>query len=214
MMADYQGFIATHLAPGRSALVPEIRLYLATELTPLWQATEAFLEQHNIAPPYWAFAWPGSEALARYVTDHPGLVRGRRVLDFAAGGGLAGIAAARAGAAHVAAAEIDPAAVAAISLNAGLNRVEIAARAGDVVGEEGDWEVLIAGDICYEAGMSARIIPWLRRQARRSIVLLADPGRKYIPAAPGEKLAEYQVPTSLELEDRRERIVAIYRVAA
>lgn len=213
MPMEHGEFIKSHVAVGRSALVPEIRLYLASELTPLWQATEAFLDQHNLAPPYWAFAWPGSEALARYITDNPGLVRGKRVLDFAAGCGLAGIAAARAGAARVEAAEIDPLAVEAISLNAALNAVSISVSAGNVVGRSDGWDVIIAGDICYEGQMAALIMPWLRAQAACAMVLLADPGRKYRPEDPGQKVENYIVPTSLELEDSRQRAVSIYQIA-
>ncbi len=117
------GFIAAHTTVAAAPLVPEIRLHLATEITPIWQASEAWLQQTGIEPPFWAFAWPGGQALARHVLDHPGLVAGRRVLDFAAGCGIAAIACALAGAASVEAAEIDPLAAAAIALNAALNGV-------------------------------------------------------------------------------------------
>lgn len=209
-----EGFITAQLAIGRAALVPEIRLYLASALTPLWQATEAFLAEQNIAPPYWAFAWPGSEALALYISQHPELVRGRRVLDFAAGSGLAGIAAALAGAQSVEAAEIDPMAQAAITLNAALNGVKIPLSPGNVVGQAGDWDVIIAGDICYESAMAATIMPWLRGLAKCKIVLLADPGRRYRPADPGEILARFEVPTSLELEDSTTRQVCLYAISS
>lgn len=213
MPMEYEGFIKSHVAIGRSALVPEIGLYLASELTPLWQATELFLDQHNLAPPYWAFAWPGSEALARYITDNPERVRGKRVLDFAAGCGLAGIAAARAGAASVEAAEIDPLAAEAISLNAALNAVSIFVSAGNVVGRSDGWDVIIAGDICYEVKMATLIMPWLRAQAACATVLLADPGRKYRPEDPGQEVENYIVPTSFELEDLGQRAVSIYQIA-
>lgn len=194
--------------------MPDITLYLASELTPLWLATEQFLARHNIAPPYWAFAWPGSEALARYLTDNPDIVRGKRVLDFAAGSGLAAIAAAQAGAGFVEAVDIDPLAIAAVQLNAGLNQVSITGRAEDIVGQSGDWDVVIAGDICYEGPMAARIMPWLRKLASCKIVLMADPGRKYRPADPGEKLMDFAVPVSLELEESRRRDVSLYRISA
>src|SRR6185437_10253828 len=115
-------------------LVPEIALHLATEITPIWQATEAWLAAHNVDPPFWAFAWPGGQALARHVLDHPSCVAGRRVLDFAAGCGIAAIACAMAGATSVEAAEIDPLARAAIGLNAAANDVSIATPVDDVVG--------------------------------------------------------------------------------
>ena len=164
-MTDAKAFIRTNTVVGHAALTPDIALHLATEITPIWQATEAWLQREGIEPPFWAFAWPGSEALARHVLDNPALVAGRRVLDFASGCGLAAIACARAGAAIVEAAEIDPLAVAAIRLNAALNRAAVTALAGDVVGEACRWDVILCGDVCYEAPMTRHILPWLRRMA-------------------------------------------------
>lgn len=208
-------FIRAHTAPGRPPLVPEVTLQLATEITPIWQATEAWLDARNLAPPFWAFAWPGSQALARLVLDAPDLVRGRRVLDFAAGGGLAAIAAAMAGAAEVIAAELDPVAAAACRLNAAANGVAIATVAADLVGTDSGWDSVLAGDVCYEAPMTRHILPWLRGLAARgAAVWLADPGRAYLPAGGMAGFACYRVPTSLELEDRAERRVTVYRLAA
>ena len=204
-------FIRAHTAPAHPALTPELSLWSATEITPLWQATEAWLAARDLAPPFWAFAWPGGQALARHVLDHPGLVAGRRVLDFAAGGGIAAIACARAGAATVTAAEIDPLARAAIALNAAENGVAVTVAAADLVGAPGDWDVILAGDVCYEAPMTARILPWLRDLARRAEVILADPGRAYLPAGLAA-LARYSVPTTRELEDRETREVTLYRL--
>lgn len=209
-----QAFIESHLTVGASVLVPEISLYLATALTPLWLATEAFLHQHNMAPPYWAFAWPGSEALASFVLANPALVAGKRVLDFAAGCGLAGIAAAKAGALCVEAAEIDPLAAAAIRLNAALNGVEINVVLDDVIDQQGKWDVILTGDVCYERAMAERVMAWLKLQADCSIVLMADPGRRYRPEQPGAKRADYSVPTSLELEESTSRTVTIYEIFA
>jgi predicted nicotinamide N-methyase len=204
-------FIRAHTAIARPALVPEIALHLATEITPIWQATEDFLARHGIEPPFWAFAWPGSQALARALLDGPPL-EGRRVLDFAAGCGLAGIAAALRGAV-VECAELDPLALAACRLNAALNGVSLATPAGDIVGSANRWDIILAGDVCYEAPMVAHILPWLRRMAAEGAhVRLADPGRAYVPRAGLEILAEYRVSTSLELEDRAERHVAIARL--
>lgn len=211
---ERRAFIESHLVVGRAVLTPEILLYLATSLTPLWLATEEFLQRHDMAPPYWAFAWPGSEALAHFIQHNPELVTGKRVLDFAAGCGLAGIAAAKAGAASVEAAEIDPLAVAAIGLNAALNEVEVETIYGDVVGSQGNWDVILTGDVCYEQAMAGRVMDWLRTQAKCSIILMADPGRRYKPEHPGVKKAEYIVPTSLELEDSGQRNVVIYEVLA
>ena len=205
-------FIRAHTVPGRAPLVPELLLYLATEITPLWQATEDWLAARDLAPPFWAFAWPGGQALARHVLDHHALVAGRRVLDFAAGGGIAAIACARAGAARVEAAEIDPLAFAAIGLNAALNGVTVHAAQGDVIVGAGRWDLILCGDVCYEAPMTARILPWLRARARTATVLLADPGRAYLPRAGLSRLARYAVPTTRELEDREEREVTLYRL--
>lgn len=210
---EREAFIKSHLAIGRSVLVPEIRLYLASELTPLWLATESFLAQHNMAPPYWAFSWPGSEALARYINDNPFLVSGKRILDFAAGCGLAGIAAAKAGASAVEAVEIDPLAGEAVRLNAELNQVDISISLDNVIGRDGGWDVIIAGDVCYESAMAATIVPWLKRQAECNIVLLADPGRKYSPREIGRILACYEVPASLELEQSNKKTTIIYEVS-
>jgi predicted nicotinamide N-methyase len=216
-MTDPAEFIRAHTAPGRAPLVPELLLYLATEITPLWQATEDWLAARDLAPPFWAFAWPGGQALARHVLDHPALVAGRRVLDFAAGGGIAAIACARAGAALVEAAEIDPLAFAAIGLNAALNGVTVHAAQGDVIDGDviagaGRWDLILCGDVCYEAPMTARILPWLRARARTATVLLADPGRAYLPRAGLARLARYAVPTTRELEDREQREVTLYRL--
>ncbi|WP_338661364.1 50S ribosomal protein L11 methyltransferase [Pararoseomonas sp. SCSIO 73927] len=205
--------MAAHTAIAHPPLVPEISLYLATEITPIWQATEAWLGEQGIEPPFWAFAWPGSQALARWVLDDPLPVAGKRVLDFAAGGGLAAIAAARAGAAVVEAAEIDPLAHAATRLNAGLNGVAVLEAQGDVVGSPGRWDTILAGDVCYEAPMTNHILPWLRRLAADgATVILADPGRAYLPGAGLLPVARYTVPVTRELEDREERGVTLFRI--
>ena len=208
-------FVAAQTVIARAPLVPEIVLHLATEITPIWQATEAWLAEHNIEPPFWAFAWPGGQALARAVLDDPKLVAGKRVLDFAAGCGIAAIAAAQAGAALVEAAEIDPLALAAVRLNAALNGVVVATPPGDMVGAPCRWDVIFAGDVCYEAPMTAHILPWLRSLvAAGAEVLIADPGRAYLPKAGLAPIARYSVPTTRELEDRETREVTIHRLLA
>jgi len=206
-----EAFVRANTLPGRPALVPEVKLLLAREITPIWQATEDWLAAHDIAPPFWAFAWPGSQALARHVLDHPESVAGRRVLDFAAGGGLAAIACAMAGAGSVETAEIDALADVATRLNAALNDVAVGTL-GDVVGQPCRWDLILCGDVCYEAPMSEHIMPWLRRMARQADVWMADPGRAYLPRAGMAQFARYIVPTTQELEDRNERIVPLYRV--
>ncbi len=211
----HQGFIRNGTELTATITVPEIKLHLATAITPLWQASESYLHGNNLPPPYWAFAWVGGQALARYVLDSPWLVRGRRVLDFAAGSGIGGIAAAKAGAATVEASDLDGVACAAIKMNAESNGVTIAILPGDLVDKPGSgWDVVLAGDVCYEKPMTERCFPWLQKLAQTgAMVLLADPGRAYLPQKGIVKLAEYDVPTTREIEDRDVRHTVIYRVA-
>lgn len=205
-------FVAAHTSLARTALVPEIELHLATELTPIWQASETWLQEANCEAPFWAFAWPGGQAIARHVLDHPHLVRGRRVLDFAAGCGIAAIACARSGAALVEAAEIDRLALAAIRLNATLNGAAVTVLGHDVVGEPSRWDLILCGDVCYEAPMTRHILPWLRGMAGQCEVWIADPGRAYLPTEHLEPIGTYDVPTSLELEDRTTRTTRLFRM--
>jgi predicted nicotinamide N-methyase len=208
-----EDFVRAHTTIAQAPLVPEIALHLATEITPIWQATESWLAERNIEPPFWAFAWPGGQATARLLLDEPARVAGLRVLDFAAGCGIAAVAAAMAGAARVEAAEIDPLALAAVRLNAALNGVAVDTPAGDVVGSPCRWDVILAGDVCYEAPMTAHILPWLRAMAGAGAqVLLADPGRAYLPREGLEPISRHAVPTTLELEDRTLREVTIHRL--
>ena len=210
---DDEQFILASTAPARPALVPELVLQLATEITPIWQATEDLLHAHNIAPPFWAFAWPGSQVLARTILDAPAHARGRRVLDFAAGCGLAAIAAARAGAGDVEAADIDPLAIAATRINAAANGVQVRGTARDVVGDTCRWDLILCGDVCYEAPMARHILPWLRMMATQGAeVWIADPGRAYLPRDGLTEIACHTVPTSLELEDRSERVTRLFRL--
>ncbi len=214
MNTDHAAFVLRHTTPQCAPLVPEITLRLASEITPIWQATEAWLAAHNVDPPFWAFAWPGGQALARHVLDNRACLRGQRVLDFAAGGGIAAIAAALAGAALVEAAEIDPMARAAIKLNAAANGVSATLPDREIVGDDCRWDLILCGDVCYEAPMTAHILPWLRRMARHAEVWLADPGRAYLPRDSLDAFAGYRVATSLELEDRTERQVTLYRLCS
>ena len=211
-MIDPVSFIRANTLLSAAPLVPEIALHLATEITPIWQATEERLRETGIAPPFWAFAWPGSQALARHVLDFSDIVAGRRVLDFAAGCGLAAIACGRAGAICVEACDIDPLAIAAIRLNAAANGVAVPAREGAVVGSTCRWDFLLCGDICYEAPMTGRILPWLRQMAATADVWIADPGRAYLPREGMEPFATMIVPTTMELEDRTKRTVTLFRL--
>ncbi len=209
MSAD---FIQAHTVLSYAPLVPEIALHLATEITPIWQASETWLQQANVDPPFWAFAWPGGQALARHVLDHPETIRGRRVLDFATGCGIVAIACAMAGATKIEAAEIDPMAVAATLANARANQVTVETLAEDLVGQPCRWDLILCGDVCYEAPMTRHIMPWLRNMARTSEVWIADPGRAYLPTNGLAPFGEYAVPTSLELEDQVVRNTRLYRI--
>ena len=211
---DPAHFTRDNTAIAAPPLVPEIRLHLAAEITPIWQATEATLARVGLPPPFWAFAWAGGQALARFLLDHRELVAGKALLDFGAGSGLVAIAARMAGADPVLAAEVDPFAATAIALNAAVNRVEIATTTQDLVGtEQPDWQVVTAGDVCYERAMADRVIRWLRRLAGQgALVLIGDPGRAYLPAEGLVERARYLVPTSRELEDRDSRDGVIWEV--
>jgi predicted nicotinamide N-methyase len=202
MIADRAAFIQaeTRLLPVPHA--PEISLYVADEATALWQKTEDELGTLGLPPPFWAFAWAGGQALARYVLDHPETVRGRRVLDFASGSGLVGIAAMKAGAAHVTACDIDDFAIAAIGLNAVANGVSLTPSGENLVGQDLGWETVLAGDICYERDLAQAVTDWLfALQTRGATVLVGDPGRSYLPKARLRRLAEYEVPVTRTLED-------------
>ncbi|HEU0097039.1 MAG TPA: methyltransferase [Rhizomicrobium sp.] len=206
-----EDFITSNAALIAPPLVPEIRLYLATEVEPIWRKTEEELTREGVPPPYWAFAWAGGQALARYVLDNPDSVRGRRVLDIGSGSGLVGIAAAKVGAAHVLAADIDAFACAAIALNAKANDVVIAAITDDVIGTSGDWDVILVGDLFYERPLAERLLDWLRKQ--QAATLLGDPGRSYFPRTGVEKCATYSVQTTRDLEDREIRETGVYRLS-
>jgi predicted nicotinamide N-methyase len=194
-------------------LTPEIRLHLATEITPIWEATEATLAANNLPPPYWAFAWPGGQALTRFLLDHADRVRGKRVLDFAAGSGLSAIGAKMAGAERVSANEIDDFAVEAILLNAAANNIALEVMRHDLIGQNEGWDIVLAGDVCYERPMADRVIPWLRGLAGEGVtVLMGDPGRAYLPEQGLVEVATYNVPTSKELEDRELRVTRVLRL--
>lgn len=207
-------FVRENTALARPPLVPEIALYQATEITPIWHATESFLEELGLEPPFWAFAWAGGQALARHLLDNPDLIRGKRVLDFAAGSGLAGIAAAMAGAARVEAVEIDAYAGAAIRLNAALNGVTLEISLADIVGDPNPgWEVVLAGDVCYERAMAGRVFPWLRRLAATgAVVLMGDPKRTYLPKEGLTRIARYAVETTRAIEDTDVRNAVVWRI--
>ena len=211
---DPEAFVRGNTAIASPPLVPEIRLHLATEVTPIWQATEESLSRFGTPPPFWAFAWAGGQALARYILDHPETVTGKDVLDVASGSGMVAIAAAKAGARRVIASDIDPYAATAIILNAAMNNVEVAVETRDLLdrGPAG-WGVVTAGDVCYEEPMASRMIALLRRIAARGrLALLGDPGRAYLPREGLVEQARYVVPVSRELEDREAKEGVVYQV--
>jgi predicted nicotinamide N-methyase len=214
--ADPEGFIRANTAFERPAMVPEFRLWLATEYVPIWQATEAWLEEQNVDPPYWAFCWPGGQAVARYLLDHPEMVRGKRVIDFAAGSGVSSMAAAQAGAKSVTANDIDLLSLVAARLNASANGLTFEVSADDWLANPQSAppaDVVIAGDVCYEREMSARALAWLRSHANAGrLVVLGDPGRNYFSAQGLQELARYEIPTSLQLENRGMRETVVWRV--
>ena len=196
-------------------LVPEIRLHLAHEAVPLWQKTEEELGEMGLPPPFWAFAWAGGQALARYVLDHADAVASKRVLDLASGSGLVGIAAMKAGAASVLAADIDLFAVEAINLNANANGVMIEATADDFLASPPpDVDVILVGDLFYEKGLAERLLAWLEMaRTQGCAVLIGDPGRSYLPRESLAECASYQVPVTRDLEDAEIKRTSVWRLA-
>jgi predicted nicotinamide N-methyase len=206
-------FIAQNTRLQRPPHTPEIALCLADEVTPIWRLTEEALAEIGLPPPFWAFAWAGGQALARYILDHRRVVAGRRVLDFASGSGIVGIAAGLAGAAEVVCADVDPFCGEALALNAAANGVAVGYTDEDLLdAPPPTWaEVILAGDICYEKPLAQRVMAWLEAgRAAGATVLIGDPGRTYFPRSGLEKLAEYQVPTTRELEDMAVKKTAVY----
>lgn len=205
-------FVARNTVLAPTPHVPEIRLHTASVATDLWELTERELEQIGLPPPFWAFAWAGGQALARHILDHPDIVRGKRVLDFAAGSGLVAIAASEAGAAHVTACEIDAFAIAAMSLNAEANNVAFDAQLADFIGRDDGWDVVLAGDVSYERDMAECVTLWLLGLAERGAeVLIGDPGRTYLARSLLEKVAEYDVPVIRDLEDSDMKTTSVWR---
>jgi predicted nicotinamide N-methyase len=194
-------------------LVPEVRLHLAHEAVPLWQKTEEELGEMGLAPPFWAFAWAGGQALARHVLDHPEIVQAKRVIDLASGSGLVGIAAMKAGAASVLAADIDAFSVEAIGINAEINSVSVEATGRDLLGEPATGgEVILVGDLFYEKGLAEKVFAWLEEAEGRGIVtLIGDPGRSYLPRDRLTKLGEYRVEVTRDLEDAEVKLTSVWR---
>jgi predicted nicotinamide N-methyase len=206
-------FIRAHTHLDAPSAVPEVRLHLADEPIGLWQRTE---EERGgqLPPPFWAFAWAGGQALARYVLDHPDLVRGRVVCDLAAGSGLVAVAAALAGAAGVTAVEVDPLAVAAIAINAAANDVTVAVTLGDVLdGDAACAQVVLAGDVFYSRSMTERVVPFLQRaRAGGARVLVGDPGRAYLPRGLFTAVGSYDIPVTQALESAEIKATTVWEL--
>ena len=207
-----RAFILANTGLTEPPLVPEVKLRLADEAVPIWTRTEEELGAMGLPPPFWAFAWAGGQALARYVLDNPDLVRERRVLDFASGSGLVAIAAALAGSSCVEASDIDAFAAAAIGINAADNGVSVAARLADLIDVDEGWDVVLAGDIAYEKEMAEAATRWLAALvARGATVLIGDPRRTYLAADRLECVIEYRVPVTRELEDSEIKRTGVFR---
>lgn len=211
--ADPAAFIAANTVVDSPPLVPEIKLRLASEMVPLWHLTEAELEATGLPPPYWAFAWAGGQAIARYLLDNPETVAGRHVLDLGSGSGLVGIAALKSGARAVTAADTDPLAAAATALNASLNGVTLDCTTEDLLdGANLGWDLVVAGDVFFEQPMAGRMEAWLRHLAGTATVLVGDPGRTYLPKSGLSKRASFRVATSRELEDSDIRSTHVWQM--
>ncbi|MGZ8362895.1 MAG: class I SAM-dependent methyltransferase [Caulobacteraceae bacterium] len=215
-LAQRRAFILAHTALQAPPHAPELRLHLADEIEPIWRMSEDELGQIGLPPPFWAFAWAGGQALARYLLDNPHEVAGKRVFDFATGSGLAALAAMKAGAAYALGNDIDPYCEAAVALNAEVNGVAV-----DYIGEDllggpppPGFDVFVAGDICYEKPMTKRVMAWLgEARAMGARVLIGDPGRSYFPASGLTRLADYQVSTTRELEDQEVKRTGVWTLA-
>ena len=203
MTGSARAFVLRHTRLQPVHGLEAIRLQLGDDALPLWHAVQVETRDPDAALPYWAFAWGGGLAIARYLADRPEAVAGRRVLDVASGSGLCAIAAAKAGAASVSAADIDPISLAAIALNARANHQRVTVLGLDVLaGEPPDVDIILAGDVCYEAGFAADAVAWLKKAHDGGInILLGDPGRRYLPLDDLVELARYEVRTTTELED-------------
>ena len=215
-MTDHRPFILAHTRPLGVPSLPGIRLYQADEVMPLWLMTEAQMEETRLAPPFWAFAWSGGQALARYIMENPLVVQERRVLDLACGSGLVGIAAALSGAQSVVCNDIDPHAEAAVALNAGLNGIELGFIGGDLLGgAPPDVEIVLAGDICYEKPMTEAMLTFLRRALGQGCeVYVGDPHRTYFPATGFERCACYDIQTNPDIEDSAVKPASVWRLIA
>jgi predicted nicotinamide N-methyase len=212
--ANATEIIRAHTRPIAVPNLP-ISLWQADQLTPIWEATQADLTRHDMGPPFWAFAWAGGQAIARYVLDHPGLVVGKRVLDLAAGSGLIAIAALKAGAGSALANDTDPWCGPAIALNATLNGVEVEWSGADLLEAPlPDVDMILAGDVFYEFAMAQRFLAFFRRAEQSGVLVLAgDPDRSYFPREDFEPVAEYAIEPVAEIESANVTRTRVWRLA-
>ncbi|QUS55409.1 class I SAM-dependent methyltransferase [Pseudovibrio brasiliensis] len=195
---------------------PSISLHLADESVDLWRMGEEELEELGVPSPFWAFAWAGGQALARYILDNPEVVQGKRILDFASGSGLVAIAAMKAGAASAVAADIDTFASDAALINAAQNRVTIEVTAEDLLESKLDgYDLICCGDVFYDPDMTAKVLSWLdaSRRAEPIPILVGDPQRSYFPTSRLKHLQTYEIPVQRELEDNETKKTSVYAFA-
>jgi predicted nicotinamide N-methyase len=213
MISDIPAFIRENTRVLAPSHVPELQLYLADDAVSLWQLTEEQLGELGLPPPFWAFAWAGGQALARYVLDHPEIVRGQSVLDVASGSGLVAIAAMKAGATSALAIDIDAFASHAAILNAELNSVAVQTSDADPVGQPTDAEIILVGDLFYDRDLAPRVLDWLiTQQNAGKRVLIGDPGRTYLPRDKLEQIAAYDIPVTRALEDAEVKRAAVWKL--
>ena len=214
--AARKAFIAANTRLQRPPHAPEIALYLADEITPIWRMTEEALGQMGVPPPFWAVAWAGGQGVARYVMDYRHEVANRTVLDMATGSGLVAIAAMKAGAKSALGADVDGFCEAAVALNTAANGVAVAFTSEILLdAAPPSVDLILAGDIAYEKPMADRMFAWLAAaHAAGTRVIVGDPGRSYFPRDGLVRLAEYQVPTTRELEDMEVKRTGVWSFPA
>ncbi|ANP45071.1 class I SAM-dependent methyltransferase [Candidatus Viadribacter manganicus] len=213
MICDIPAFIRQNTRVLAPSHVPELQLYLADDAVSLWQLTEEQLGELGLPPPFWAFAWAGGQALARYVLDHPETVRDKSVMDVASGSGLVAIAAMKAGATSTLAIDIDAFASHAAILNAELNNVSVETSGADPVGKPTGAEVILVGDLFYDRDLAPRVLAWLiEQQTAGKTVLIGDPGRTYLPRDKLEQIAAYDIPVTRALEDAEVKRAAVWKL--
>lgn len=214
--SDWRTFIRDNTKLLSPPLVPKIKLHLAEESLPIWQKTEEELGEMNIPPPYWAFAWAGGQALARYLLDNPAVSADKRVLDLGSGSGLTAIAARMAGAQSALATDVDEVALVAVAMNATANGLDVETTATDLLdGGPGAAGLVLAGDLFYERALATRMLTFIDACTKAgAVVLVGDPQRSYFPRERFEAVAEYRVPVTRELEDAEIKNAAVWRLRA